>query len=95
MTRFRFKHYHDWNTYLTRFEIYAIQSIADSQTIYLLDKNEFAILRHKDGVRWNIDETQEVARKIRFKAIRDEILAIYEDVKDLRRMKVNYGEVKK
>lgn len=94
MKRYKFKHYHDWNTYLTRFNVYAVQSIADSQTIYLMDGDEFAILRHHDGMRWKIGETPEVAKKIAVDAIRDEILAIYEDIKDLKRMKINYGEVK-
>ena len=94
MTKYKFKHYHDWNTYLTRFNVYAVQSIADDQTMYLLDGDEFAILRHHDGMRWKIAETPEVAKKIAVDAVRDEILAIYEDIKDLKRMKINYGEVK-
>lgn len=91
MKRYKFKCRRDWNTYLTNFDFYAVQSIADSQTIYIMDGEEFAILRHKDGARWKIEETPKIAEKIPFLKIRDEILAIYEDIKDLNRMQVNYG----
>lgn len=91
MKRYKFKCRRDWNTYLTNFDFYAVQSIADSQTIYIMDGEEFAILRHKDGARWKIEETPKIAAKIPFREIRDEILAIYEDIKDLNRMQVNYG----
>lgn len=95
MKRYKFKHYHNWEAYLPRFNIYAVQSIADNQTMYLLDGDEFAILRNRDGMRWKIADTPEVAKKITVDAVRDEILAIYEDIKDLKRMKINYGEVKR
>lgn len=95
MTKYKFKHYHAWETYLTRFNVYAVQSIADDQTIYLLDGDEFAILRNREGMRWKIAETPEVAKKITVDAVKDEILAIYEDIKDLKRMRINYGEVKR
>lgn len=80
---------------LTRYDIYSVQSLADDMLIYMIDGIEFAMIRDEDGMRWNLNETPEVASRITVEEIKNEILDIYNDVKDLCRMQVNYWEVKK
>lgn len=91
MKRYSFQKTHWWEQYLTFFDLYSLQSQVDAKTYYAIDENDFAILRHKDGARWKIEDTPEVVKRITYEPIRQEIMEIYEDIKDLKRMDIIYS----
>lgn len=75
---------------LTTIEAYSIESLADKSTIYVATEDEFAIIRHDDALVCNVCEMPKLAEKF-IKPIKDEILDLYEDLKDLQRMQLNFA----
>ena len=66
---------------------YGIESIADKRTTYIATYDDFAIVRDGDAIRCDIKEMLTLANMF-VRPIKDEILALYDDIKDLYRMEV-------
>lgn len=64
MVRYKFSKAIDWNTRLTHSSVYAVQSEYDKDLIYLFEDGEAAMVRHRDGMRWEISETPRIAETI-------------------------------
>ena len=68
--------------------IYAIESLADKKLRYGIKNGIFAVMRLGDAIVCQIHEMPELAYDHFDGDIRQEILDIYEDIKDLDRMQV-------
>lgn len=68
--------------------IYAIESLADKRLRYGIKNGLFAVMRLGDAVVCDIEDMPELADYF-IGGIRQEILDIYEDIRDLDRMQVN------
>lgn len=75
---------------LTTIEAYSVESIADKNTMFVATDDEFAIIRHDDALVCNVCEMPKLAEKF-IKPIKNEILDLYEDLKDLQRMQLNFA----
>lgn len=69
---------------------YAVESETDKDTIFIATGDEFAIVRNGDAILCDVSEIPTVAERF-IKPIKDEILLIYDDLKDLHRMEMNYA----
>lgn len=69
--------------------IYAIESLADKKLRYGIKNGIFAVMRLGDAMVCQIHEIPELAHDYSDGDIRQEILDIYEDIKDLYRMQVS------
>lgn len=68
--------------------IYAIESLADKKLRYGIKNGLFAVMRQGDAIVCDIEDISELADYF-VDDIRQEILDIYEDIKDLYRMQVS------
>lgn len=80
------------DAFLTKCDAYAIESIVDDYIRYIAFDNKFAIIRHEDAMLCDIDEMNELAVMFR-SDVKQEILDIYEELKDLERRELRYWEV--
>ena len=69
--------------------LYSLESIIDNAVRYVADYDEFGIIKEGEMVICSLDEVPELA-KMCVPKIRDEILAIYQDLQDLTRMEINW-----
>ena len=75
---------------LISLDAYAIDSCVDKSTVFIATEEEFAIVRQGDALICEVREMPQLA--VRFiEPIRDEIMEIYEDIKDLKRMDISYA----
>lgn len=71
--------------------IYSVDSEVSREVTYGVSEGKFAIIC-SDGVAFcPFHEAPQLAAMMKSKKMRDEILDIYEDVKDLKRMEVLIG----
>lgn len=71
--------------------IYSVESEVCRGLIYGISDGMFALFRY-DGVAYcPIEETPMLADQMKSNDVRDEILSIYSEVKDLQRMEFNIG----
>lgn len=68
--------------------IYAIESLADKKLRYGIKNGLLAVMRQGDAIVCDIEDMPELADYF-VDDIRQEILDIYEDIKDLYRMQVS------
>lgn len=73
-------------------DIYAVESIVKG-IHYGADKEKFAIFRSTGAVFCPIKEMPVLASRMADNRIKKEILEIYEDLKDLKRMGVAYAKI--
>lgn len=71
-------------------DLYTIVSIEDRSTRYAADDKEFAIIRKNDALVCEISEMTLLAEYF-IPGIKKEILDLYEDLNDLRRMEIMYN----
>ena len=69
--------------------LYSVASIIDNAVRYVADYDEFGIIKEGEMVICSLDEVPELASMCVPK-IREEILAIYQDLQDLTRMEINW-----
>lgn len=69
---------------------YVIDSMISNQLKYAVKDQEFCVLYTYGEVHHRIDDLENEAH-LYIKEICDEILAIYQDIKDLRRMDIMVG----
>ena len=87
LSRIVFKKSLNLDAALTNYtDIYQIQSMIRG-VVYGIDKQKFAIIGAKEAYFCPICEMPKIANKF-IPTVRDEILGIYKDVSDLRRMEV-------
>lgn len=89
MRRKKFEKSIDGNA-ITRLNCYAVDSII-TQLFYLVDNENFAMIRSNDGVIWALHDTPKEAKKF-IPEVAEEITAIYKDVCDLKKMDCLYHE---
>ena len=71
--------------------IYSVESEVCRGLTYGISDGKFALFK-TDGVAYcPIEETPMLAEQMKSKDVRDEILSIYSEVKDLQRMEFNIG----
>lgn len=75
---------------LDAIDVYSVQSTIDRGTRYAVDYDEFGIIKHGEMITCSLDEVPTLADML-IPEIKEEVLAIYEDVTDLARMGVNYA----
>lgn len=75
---------------LISLDAYAIDSLVDKSTLFIATEEEFAIVRQGDALICEVREMPQLAIKF-IEPIRNEIMEIYEDIKDLKRMDVAYA----
>lgn len=71
--------------------IYAVESEVNKRIIYGVADGLFAILMDDGAAYCPIHEAPEMAQMIVDRRIRDEIIDIYQDIKDLQCMEVVFG----
>ena len=86
------KPYRDIDEFLSRYNMYSVESLADKYTRYVISDNRFAIIRKNDALICEIDEMIDMAEFFN-EDIKEEIIGLYEDVLDLKRMDVDYSHV--
>ncbi len=70
---------------------YCVDSEKDAATHYFADDEKMAIVRHDDLIAWDLPETPAAARLF-VDPIRREIMAIYQDIKELTLMEAIFYE---
>lgn len=70
--------------------VYAVESEHRNDIIYLIDDTRFCIVDLKGLVFCPIHEVPQLAAKMKRK-YREEVLEIYEDIKDMQRMGIIYA----
>lgn len=63
---------------------YAIESLVQSGLVYVVAPGEIAVLRGTQAVRAKFTEITELCKRFKDKAVRDEIMAVYEDTKYIK-----------
>ena len=86
------KPYKSIDEFLSRNNLYAIESIVDQHTRYVISDDRFAIMRKNDALICNIDEMMEMAEFFN-EDIKEEITELYEDALDLKMMGIDYSSV--
>jgi hypothetical protein len=86
------KPYKSIDEFLSRNNLYAIESIVDQYTRYVISDDRFAIMRKNDALICDINEMIEMAEFFN-EDIKEEIIGLYEDALDLKRMDVDYSQV--
>ena len=86
------KPYKSIDEFLSRNNLYAIESIVDQYTRYVISDGRFAIMRKNDALICDINEMTEMAEFFN-EDIKEEIIGLYEDVLDLKRMDMDYSLV--
>ena len=86
------KPYKSIDEFLSRNNLYAIESIVDQYTRYVISDDRFAIMRKNDALICDINEMTEMAEFFN-EDIKEEIIGLYEDVLDLKRMDMDYSHV--
>lgn len=94
MRRYKFKKKYSqtrWGCVLTNANVYAVDSESVPGLYYVADNYHMAVIRNEDAAMWEIDKTPIEAGRF-IEEVKEEILAIYEDVQSLKLMEVRYGE---
>lgn len=76
-------------TYFSHIQAFLIDSVAERGVMYGVDGNRFFVINPYGFAVCDLDETKELAEQM-IPKIRKEILDIYEDVKDYKRMEIKY-----
>lgn len=84
--------YRDIDEFLSRYNMYSVESIADKYTRYVISDDRFAIMRKNDALICDIDEMMDMSEFFN-EDIKEEIIGLYEDVLDLKRMHIDYSHV--
>lgn len=84
----------DIDAYLMRFEVYSIESIIDKNTRYVASQDRFAIIRNEDAMVCDLEEITQMAAMFK-KKIKQEILDIYDDLKDFKNREIEYWKVER
>ena len=86
------KPYKSIDEFLSRNNLYAIESIVDQYTRYVISDDRFAIMRKNDALICDIDEIMEMSEFFN-EDIKEEIIGLYEDVLDLKMIGIDYSSV--
>lgn len=73
-----------------KYNVYAIDSIAKKGVIYAIDKNKFALFTPGGYAFCPINEMQKLADMLKSEEMKKEVLALYEDIKYLKNMRIDY-----
>lgn len=69
-------------------DIYQIQSEVKKSAVYGIDGDQFAIILSDGAVTCSIGEIPQLASMLKSEAMRQEVLDVLEEVRDLRRMEL-------
>ena len=87
-----FKKRQDLNRLMNRFpDIYAVESEVSNALIYGISDGKFAIFRSDGAVLCPLHQTPELASKIKYSEVKDEVLKIYDDYKQLSKLNILIG----
>lgn len=84
MQRYKLKsRYPNWDAHLPYMHGYSIDSLELSGLHYVIEDGYMAMIRQDEIALWELSETPTEAERVK-EPFRSEILAIYDDIKDLR-----------